>query len=115
MNNTHQEVFQLAEEKGYINLNALKNLDIPESHDAYVLLEATLIQRWLRETHDLQIVIMPFDYKGKTVYDWSMVYDMVPEEELDNELYPTYEAALIDALYEALEALPVVVETVVVT
>ena len=71
----------------------------------------SLLQKWLRDTHNLQIEIMAYDDlddENKYVYDYLIVYKlMADEDECDSEPeFTTYEEALEVALFESLKFIP---------
>ena len=60
------------------------------------------VQEWLREKHDVHIVIDPAKEKGKLTYYGSVVSDLVNEEVYCIEGFDTYEECLEDALLDGL-------------
>lgn len=68
----------------------------------YYVPTQALLQRWLREKHDIHIVIDPVKEKGKLVYYGSVISDNVEEEVYNTEGFDTYEECLEDALLDGL-------------
>jgi hypothetical protein len=100
----YKEVFQLAQDKGYLPCERFLNgngFRSPEFETEEVqLLELTLIQKWLREQHHIDLAIR-LDYEaGKYFYDldapnWEPI--------ISDELSDTYEQALLEGIAEALK------------
>ena len=115
----YKEVFQLAQDKGYemAFLNRLseyekdtKRFEIALSET--VLLELTLIQKWLRDEHKLQMMIITSGTKDNLQYVAIMQYCYLPDTEMADELRKvgkripystTYEQALLEGINEALK------------
>jgi predicted transcriptional regulator len=61
----------------------------------------SLLQRWLREFHEISVKVDDFYTNSKIRYDY-IVCKLGHQEESHSELYETYEEALEVALVEAL-------------
>jgi hypothetical protein len=57
----------------------------------------SLLQKWLREKHNIEVYIIPWIYNNKTVYDFFVNY------EGESRAYSTYELALETSLIEGLK------------
>ena len=57
----------------------------------------SLLQKWLREKHNIEVYIIPWIYNNKTVYDFFVNY------EGESRAYSTYELALESGLLEGLK------------
>ena len=77
-------------EGGYYNYNQLdqENLSAPTQ---------ALLQRWLREVHNIDVYCIPWIYENKRVYDFFVNY------EGESRAYSSYEKALEVGLQEALK------------
>ena len=74
------------------------------SHIVYAPSQSVL-QKWLREVHDIEVTMEVFKNRssGRSIYV-SIIYSDLIEEESDSGLrFSTYEEALEDGLYDALE------------
>lgn len=100
---THPESYEKGDVRldNFFTVNNYKNLDLSNEH--FTIYEAptqSLLQRWLREVHNIHTAILPkilpsneikyYCFKGKMKKDFE-------------DLYDTYEEALETGLYEALE------------
>lgn len=57
----------------------------------------SLLQRWLREVHNIDVYCIPWVYENKTVYDFFINYKG------ESRAYSSYEEALEVGLQEALK------------
>jgi hypothetical protein len=89
----------LFNQTGYHNFNVSETLVSACSQ--------SLLQRWLREVHDIHIEISVFKYKGfsKLHYDYTIFHED-PKEPYEESCYNSYENALEDALIYALNLIP---------
>ena len=124
----YKEVFQLAQEKGYKfyfewdnpykrtykHLDDWKAIDqeIITSNPLLVLAELTLIQKWLRDEHEIIVVPNTFDKgwleAGKWCYQFSIADKTDSDENrwISAKEYPTWEEALLEGITGALKLLP---------
>lgn len=63
----------------------------------------SLLQKWLREKHDIHIVVYVFKPENKNRYCCDIVSDVFEENLEDDQSFDTYEESLEQALYQALE------------
>jgi hypothetical protein len=97
-----KKLIELSKEKGFISRD---NLIEPSLNYAYLWM--CEVQQWLRERHEIIIVILPFLLEdGGITYEYTN-YSTKVEEELDHGDGPfdTYEIALEAALVSALNLL----------
>ena len=73
------------------NHNSHKKLKVYSAPSQY------LLQKWLREKHNIEVYIIPWIYNNKTVYDFFVNY------EGESRAYSTYELALESGLLEGLK------------
>lgn len=92
-------------------------LDNIKYFESYTAISQTLLQKWLREVHNIDVVIVPERYKNGVNYlVQAQKFDLTsdPETNLnfciegsywfnDNHEYPTYEDAMEKGLEEALK------------
>lgn len=105
----YKKTFELAQEKGYkckfnwpwIDEHGKSHWDLD-----YFFLECCWCQKWLRDEHDIHVVVNPgFGYP--TWYIWRISVrdasynDLVPEDSTE-----VYEEALAEGIKEALKLLP---------
>lgn len=106
---TYKEVFQLAQEKGYelnfvdaAKMSLYEPLELILDTKNIYLLELTLIQKWLRDEHNLSIIVEDHystcDWVVRVRPSWDM-----PSE--NGRLRRTYEEALLEGIAEALKIL----------
>jgi hypothetical protein len=98
--NNYKEVFQLAQDKGYKPaFFKTENhwQDSPESFNRMLLLESTLIQKWLRDEQDITVLID---------YGFVAKWDVQGDVQYTSKEYPTYEAALLEGIHQALKLIP---------
>lgn len=104
----YKEVFKLAQDKGYgLKFTwSLENTEYTETSfdmDDLILCELTLIAKWLREQHKIHITI----HLGlKLTYYWQLMDLSLQQDNTINtklEYLPTYEAALLAGIKEALK------------
>lgn len=100
--NKKEELIQLAIDKGATNYKTQKY--------SYYLWMCT-IQKWLREQHNIDIMIQPLLSENKELLYGSNVYSETFEE-TDSEyktsdIFESYELALEDALVEGLKEVKV--------
>ena len=83
----------------------VNNEDIGMDNEAYPVYSQSLLQKWLREKHNIQIVIF-LHQKNRKVFEYtydSTVYSSLIEVDSSDDLeFNTYEEALEDALQFAL-------------
>jgi hypothetical protein len=106
----YQEVFQLAKKKGY------KCMFRTYVRAEFILLELTLIQKWLRDEHNIVIDIDSYDVSDdvERVKDEMWHYSVsvtspqsrATHNDFVKEGYVTYEDGLLEGIYEALKLLP---------
>lgn len=126
MKTDYKTVFQLAQDKGYGSLKVLTNYqnlfeseissiyqseitpdDLDKIVDAdYLLLELTLIQKWLRDKHKIDVVSLAYtmsleDQTKK--YIW-MIYKKSAST-ANKMFFDSYEDALLNGIHEALKLL----------
>jgi len=63
----------------------------------------SLLQRWLREVYNIHIVVYIFKPEDKNKYCCDIVSDIFKENLEDDQSFDTYEEALEQALYQALQ------------
>lgn len=117
MQTNYKEVFQLAQDKGFIRPYNFHNYAVTGSKDytiadsAISLLWLTLIQRWLRDEHKIFVNVFPYDAEdfAKAVYgvniiniEWGM-YKECHVEKMLRTYPPSYEEALLNGINEALK------------
>lgn len=123
---TYKEVFQLAQEKGYrisfaddvSDVGIIKVEDYlwgdedeaKQTHSIQALLEIslielTLIQKWLRDKHNLAVLVtIPFDVFWRYVIDGINGNGYYTDSDYkDHKEFDTYEQALLEGIYEALK------------
>ena len=105
------EVAKLAKEKGYkciygggYNKETDKYASY-RSKPTYPAPTQSLLQKWLREKHDIHIINRYIHDEGKNKYEFT-VYDNVNKGWGIAEVYETYEEGLEDKLMEALKIIP---------
>lgn len=97
------QLSQLAQTKGYKNQFTIADEDIsPQNHHLYGYLEAQLIVKWLRNKHNIHIVVR----MGIGCPDW-WYYIILPLEYYiepnEDDHYNSYEEALVNAIVQALK------------
>ena len=110
----YKEVFQLAQEKGYkVDVDSLFLVHhSTEDGDTKLLLKLTLIQKWLRDEHEIIVVPNTFDKgwleAGKWCYQFSIADKTDSDEDrwISAKEYPTWEEALLEGITGALKLLP---------
>ena len=69
--------------------------------------DQAVLQKWLREIHDIDIEIQSFrELDGSKKYWHCVIKDELEEDDEEAELKDTYEESLEIALFEALEMIP---------
>ena len=76
---------------------------VPRSEPWFKAPTQSLLQKWLREVHDIHIVVYIFKPEDKNKYCCDIVSDKFEENLEDDQNFDTYEEALEQALYQALE------------
>lgn len=100
---TYKEVFQLAQDKGY------SELSYPDfegyKYENNILLELTLIQKWLRDEHKTEVVIFPMQFlpKNYSVEIGNTLTGLQTSHDLKH--FNSYEDALLQGISEALKLL----------
>ncbi len=94
------DVFQLAKSKQYVPY-----LDELYDSDSLIFIELCLIQKWLRDNHNLAVLVsIPFDvfyrYSIDGINGNGYYTDSTYKETVD---FNTYEAALLNGIAEALK------------
>jgi hypothetical protein len=109
MNVEYQTILRTAREMGYTctstDFYKLVEMTAEDYNRAQVLIEATLIQAWLRDNYDIHIVITPARVPTGTVrYGWTIYTDRGLHKEIEYNILPVsdYNQTLINALSEAL-------------
>lgn len=111
-----QDIYPCYADDGKIHTWAYFSISNPNSNSYYAV-EQYLIQKWLREIHNIDIVISPERYRDGVNYlvqaqkwDLNSNPDVNPNFVIkgsfwynDNGEYPTYELALEKGLQEALK------------
>jgi len=88
----------------YLSDHYVKRL---KSQNGFGLPTQTLLQKWLREVHNIIVVALPYTTSVdgvEPVYIW-MIYKLVASTK-ENKPYKSYENALEEGLKEALNLLP---------
>lgn len=80
-----------------------------ENNEIHQAPTQSILQRWLREGHNVHCLITPFVLGGVTKYEASTLYEWAEEEWTPNidkdSIFNTYEEALEDALKTGLEVI----------
>jgi hypothetical protein len=103
---SYQEVFQLAQDKGFTGLDKweiiLMKWKTTWIHNDVILLHATLIQKWLRDEHKIDVLIQRPTFADPMWYEWLIITEdgLVTDEE---DSYVSYEEALLAGIEEALK------------
>ena len=83
-----------------------------ESDEDYVYIERptqSLLQKWLREVHNIHIMIEPYYNKNKDlVYGFDLLLQETEEEDICEDGFKTYEEALEIGLQESLKLIEIV-------
>ncbi len=84
----------------------VNNEDIGMNNESYDAPTQSLVQKWLRDVHHIQIVIDVkqldleiFEYK----YDVNVYSSLIEEDWENDDMFDTYELALEDALFDSLK------------
>jgi hypothetical protein len=98
---TAGQMFYITDEKD-INYIKDKPRRTPFEHHTYILSPSqSLLQKWLREVHNIDVWAVPFkNIDDKKVYDWVSDEEIYSKTEIG---YDTHEEALEKGLYEALK------------
>lgn len=109
------ETAKLAKEKGFNiqtihwydqteTLNPIKGIrgSMCYTNEGYAPTQS-LLQRWLREVHDIHICIEVYE---DNTYEAGIISDLIQEEWEDDVSFSTYEEALEWALQECLKLIP---------
>lgn len=103
---TYKEVFQLAQDKGMNHLQLLSSnhnlYDFIEGNDVNELLILTLIQKWLRDNHNVDIF---FEATGAQIRQYMPTVD-TPHTTKCLKWYSSYEDALLHGVAAALKLIP---------
>ena len=95
------ETAKLAKEKGFLELtHKITWVD----NERYCIPTQSLLQKWLREKHNIDIIIKPYtgDIKGTKTYATDITI-FGSNKYIKLSRYDTYEQALEAALFEALK------------
>jgi hypothetical protein len=109
-----KEVFQLAQDKGYElvfidvdKMNIYEPLELVLDSKNCLLLELTLIQKWLRDEFEYNVIVKPTDVNVSVCYyQWEIITTAFEKIITNQIIYPSYENALPDGIHEALKLLP---------
>jgi hypothetical protein len=97
----YKKVFELAENKGYPFFQVKKKMNFKSYKDnpVWILFELTLIQKWLREEHNIAVEVRWFE-------GYTAVYKRMDIQNMSREELPrrqTYEEALLEGVEKALQ------------
>ncbi len=93
----------LREWENWVNFG---NEDSPQEGTAiYSASTQSLLQKWLREVHDIHIEVLIYEDEGIKSFECTIYSKLVEEEVYDEKTYPTYEEALEQALIESLKVI----------
>lgn len=128
------ETAKLAKEKGFDELCEYGYYDLEENHklngtyknfsDAYttglpkrrnsegvsycISPTQSLLQKWLREKHEINCIPIPYDNRYESNIYWDGFTDEeLHEDFLEENMFDTYELALEDSLYSALNLIKI--------
>lgn len=101
---TYKEVFQLAKDKGSkLRFYAPGLIEVDTENEDNLLLELTLIQKWLRDEHKLYVIV---DFPNTLHFcRWSIEGESFYTDSryAKNKDFATYEQALLEGIYQALK------------
>ncbi len=94
--------FDVIDGRLYSNMNSIGGMV-----DTYNRPTQSLLQRWLREVHQVYVEATSRLYNDVIVHIWDIYWDKIPKDEVTDDEIPhaTYELALEAALQEALKLL----------
>ncbi len=100
------ETIKLAKKKGIdFRDNIFKKVTINNKAGTYhAYVTQSLLQKWLREVHNISIKIDDFHSNSKLRFDYSISI-LGSQEDNPQGIFETYEEALEEALQEALKTL----------
>lgn len=107
----YKEVFQLAQEKGCPDwMHKQYDVSLYEyemEHNNVLLLQLTLIQKWLRDEHNIQIIITASGKAEEMRYHFIAPVAYLPNKaRMDVIRKDSYEQTLLEGIGETLKLLP---------